>query len=68
MSNNKIYWRGTEELEKDASFVKGAQKEFSEELPIDQFLGKKELDSTSTSRRDFLKFMGFGITAATLAA
>lgn len=68
MSNNKIYWRGTEELEKDASFVAGAEKEFSQELPIDQFLGKKELDSTNTSRRDFLKFMGFGITAATLAA
>ncbi|MEZ4721979.1 MAG: TAT-variant-translocated molybdopterin oxidoreductase [Flavobacteriales bacterium] len=68
MSNNKIYWRGTEELEKDAAFVKNSQREFSEELPIDQFLGKKELDSTNTSRRDFLKFMGFGITAATLAA
>lgn len=68
MSNNKVYWRGTEELEKDASFVANAEKEFSQELPIDQFLGKKELDSTNTSRRDFLKFMGFGITAATLAA
>lgn len=68
MSNNKIYWRGTEELEKDPSFVKSAEKEFAEELPIEQFLGSKELDATNTSRRDFLKFMGFGITAATLAA
>ena len=68
MSNNKIYWRGTEELEKDPEFVKSSEKEFSEELPIEQFLGKKDLDSTNTSRRDFLKFMGFGITAATLAA
>ena len=68
MSNNKVYWRGTEELEKAPSFVKGADKEFSEELPIDQFLANKDLDSTNTSRRDFLKFMGFGITAATLAA
>jgi MoCo/4Fe-4S cofactor protein with predicted Tat translocation signal len=68
MSNKKIYWRGTEELEKDAAFVKASQKEFAEELPIDKFLGNKDLDSSSTSRRDFLKFMGFGITAATLAA
>ncbi|GAB5538044.1 MAG: TAT-variant-translocated molybdopterin oxidoreductase [Salibacteraceae bacterium] len=68
MSKNKIYWRGTEELEKDPAFVKSSEKEFSEELPIEQFLGSKELDSTNTSRRDFLKFMGFGITAATLAA
>jgi MoCo/4Fe-4S cofactor protein with predicted Tat translocation signal len=68
MSNNKIYWRGTEELEKDSAFLKNSQKEFAQELPIEQFLGKKDLDSTNTSRRDFLKFMGFGITAATLAA
>ncbi|MEQ9188244.1 MAG: TAT-variant-translocated molybdopterin oxidoreductase [Cryomorphaceae bacterium] len=68
MSNNKVYWRGTEELEKDPAFVKNADKEFSEELPIDKFLSNKDLDSTNTSRRDFLKFMGFGITAATLAA
>jgi MoCo/4Fe-4S cofactor protein with predicted Tat translocation signal len=68
MSNNKIYWRGTEELTKDPEFVKSAEKEFSEELPIEQFLGKNDLDETNTSRRDFLKFMGFGITAATLAA
>ena len=68
MSNKKVYWKGTEELEKDAKFLENASKEFSSELPIDQFLGNKELDSTNTSRRDFLKFMGFGITAATLAA
>jgi MoCo/4Fe-4S cofactor protein with predicted Tat translocation signal len=68
MSNNKVYWRGTEELEKNPSFIKNAEKEFSRELPIDQFLGSKDLDATNTSRRDFLKFMGFGITAATLAA
>lgn len=68
MSKNKQYWRGTEELTKDPEFVRNSEKEFAEELPINQFLGKKELDATNTSRRDFLKFMGFGITAATLAA
>lgn len=68
MSKNKVYWRGSEELEQDPVFVAEAEKEFSEQLPIDQFLGTKELDSSNTSRRDFLKFMGFGITAATLAA
>lgn len=68
MGNKKIYWRGTEELTKDPGFIRNTEKEFAQELPIDQFLAKKELDSTNTSRRDFLKFMGFGITAATLAA
>ena len=38
-------------------------------LPTDQFLGDKEtLESSSTSRRDFLKYLGFGVTAASLAA
>jgi len=37
-------------------------------LPIDEFLSDKELPSTSTSRRDFLKFLGFSTAAATLAA
>lgn len=68
MSNKKVYWKGTEELIQEPTFVKNSQKEFSEELPIEQFLSNKDLDSTNTSRRDFLKFMGFGITAATLAA
>ena len=43
MSNNKIYWRGTEELTKDPEFVKSSEKEFAEELPIEQFLGKNDL-------------------------
>ncbi|NCG29195.1 MAG: TAT-variant-translocated molybdopterin oxidoreductase [Bacteroidetes bacterium] len=68
MSNKKVYWKGTEELIQEPTFVKNSQKEFSEELPIEQFLSNNDLDSTNTSRRDFLKFMGFGITAATLAA
>ena len=68
MSNKKVYWKGTEELIQEPTFVKNSQKEFSEELPIEQFLSNKELDSTNTSRRDFLKFMGFGITAANVVA
>ena len=41
--------------------MKYANKEFAQELPIGEGDGE-------TSRRDFLKMMGFGITAASLAA
>ncbi|WP_290493277.1 4Fe-4S dicluster domain-containing protein, partial [Leeuwenhoekiella sp. UBA4164] len=42
---------------------------FVEEIPTDEFLGDKEsLESSATSRRDFLKFVGFSTAAASLAA
>ena len=41
------------------------QKEFIEEIPVDEFLGDKEsLSNSSTTRRDFLKFVGFSTAAA----
>ena len=33
-----------------------------------EFLANEELAETGTKRRDFLKFMGFSLGAATLAA
>jgi len=40
-----------------------------EEIPTDEFLGDKEtLAASSTSRRDFLKYVGFTTEAAALAA
>ena len=67
MRNNKKYWKGIAELEGDSNIEKLAHNEFSEELPLDDFLSDN-LSSTSTSRRDFLKFLGFSTAAATLAA
>ncbi len=64
----KKYWKGLEELRNDAEFVKHKNNEFSELLPLDEIFTTKAENSTSTNRRDFLKFMGFGIAAATLAA
>lgn len=68
MSNNKQYWKGIEELNNTPEFIKNRDNEFAEELPIDAFLGDEKLKESSTSRRDFLKFLGFSITAASLAA
>ncbi|MCB0495236.1 MAG: TAT-variant-translocated molybdopterin oxidoreductase [Cyclobacteriaceae bacterium] len=58
----KQYWKGLEELTKDPEFVKYADKEFPEYLPI----GDEE--SEGSTRRDFLKLMGFGMAAVTLAS
>jgi molybdopterin-containing oxidoreductase family iron-sulfur binding subunit len=70
MASNKKYWKSVEELKSDSSIVKALQQnEFTEEIPVDEFLGDKEtLESSSTSRRDFLKYVGFTTAAASLAA
>ncbi len=70
MASNKKYWKSVEELKENSSIVKTLQqKEFVEEIPVDEFLGDKEtLESSSTTRRDFLKYVGFTTAAASLAA
>ncbi len=68
MSTQKEYWKGLEELNNTPGFVKNRDNEFSHELPIDAFLGDEKLKESSTSRRDFLKFLGFSVTAASLVA
>jgi len=68
MANNKSYWKGIEELEKTPDFVENSQKEFKDPIPVDDFLNKEDVASEGTNRRDFLKFLGFSVTAATLAA
>ena len=70
MSLNKKYWKSVEELDENSSIVKALQQdEFVEEIPVDKFLGDKEtLQTSSTSRRDFLKYVGFSTAAASLAA
>jgi len=56
--NKKIYWKGIEQLKNDPAFVKHAHQEFAP--------GPEE--NPNHSRRDFLKMMGFGMTAVSLAA
>ncbi|WGD35457.1 TAT-variant-translocated molybdopterin oxidoreductase [Olleya sp. YS] len=69
MSSNKKYWKSVEEL-KDSSIVETLkQNEFVQEIPTDEFLGDKDtLEASSTTRRDFLKYVGFSTAAASLAA
>ena len=70
MSSNKKYWKSVEELNENSSIVETLQQnEFVQEIPTDEFLGdKSSLEKSSTSRRDFLKYVGFSTAAATLAA
>ncbi|MGB5929665.1 MAG: TAT-variant-translocated molybdopterin oxidoreductase [Cyclobacteriaceae bacterium] len=63
-SNNKTYWKGLEELKNDPGYVKRADREFPDYLPVNS--GND--GNGGTSRRDFLKLMGFGIAAASLAS
>jgi molybdopterin-containing oxidoreductase family iron-sulfur binding subunit len=58
MSNNKIYWKGLEQLTNDPEYVKNVNNEFAP--------GPEE--DLGHSRRDFLKMMGFGMSAVALAA
>jgi MoCo/4Fe-4S cofactor protein with predicted Tat translocation signal len=69
MASNKKYWKSVEEL-KDSSIVETLSKnEFVQDISTDAFLGDKEtLENSSTSRRDFLKYVGFTTAAASLAA
>lgn len=68
MSSTKRYWKDLGELHQQPDAIKGRENEFPQVLAIDQVLGNSSLTGASTGRRDFLKFLGFGIGAATLAA
>ena len=69
MSSNKKYWKSVEELNENSSIVETLRNnEFIEEIPTDEFLSDSSLSSSSTTRRDFLKYVGFTTAAASLAA
>ncbi|QJW91862.1 TAT-variant-translocated molybdopterin oxidoreductase [Spirosoma taeanense] len=68
-NTTKRYWKGVEELRNDATFVKNANSEFANpdlSESSDDLGGL--LGGSNTQRRDFLKVMGFGMAAVSLAA
>ena len=68
MGTNRKYWKGLDELNETPEFLASSKNEFPQELSVDQFLAEDKLDESSTGRRDFLKFLGFSVAAATVAA
>ncbi len=70
MASKKKYWVSMEELVPGSDIVeKLSQNEFAEEIPVDEFLSDKNgLEKPGTSRRDFLKYLGFTTAAAAMAS
>ena len=68
MKTKKKYWKGLAQLNDEPVVNDLINNEFREHLPVNEFLADKEIVSSPTSRRDFLKFLGFTTAAATLAA
>ena len=65
---NQGYWGSSEELANDETFKNSLHDEFYE-LPILNKLSEDEPEQSSGhKRRDFLKYLGFSIGAATIAA
>ncbi|MEC8513878.1 MAG: TAT-variant-translocated molybdopterin oxidoreductase, partial [Bacteroidota bacterium] len=68
MSKTKTYWKGYAEKNKTPEFLNSSQKEFQEKIPVEEFLAEDGIQDLKTGRRDFLKFMGFSVAAASLAS
>lgn len=69
MAMSKKYWKGLEELNQTPEFIQTRDEEFGQDVvSIDEFLADEKLSESSTPRRDFLKFLGFSVAAATIAA
>lgn len=64
--SKKQYWKGLEELNPTAEFKAKQANEFQEDLHV--FDELESMSHTTSSRRDFLKYLGFTTVAATLAA
>jgi molybdopterin-containing oxidoreductase family iron-sulfur binding subunit len=62
---DKVYWKGLEELENTSP---QNDKEFADELPVLGSIMEPITTQGTTSRRDFLKMLGFSTTAAVIAA
>ncbi len=67
MDSNKKYWKGLEELKQTPDFKEQNKSEFAEPIPLDEILSGTGINAP-TPRRDFLKTLGFGLGAVSLAA
>ena len=69
-NQTKKYWKGLEELRNDEKFVKNANSEFGTFEQTELGSNKSIVDGIGemSDRRDFLKVLGFGMAAVSLAA
>lgn len=68
MGSKKKFWTGIEDLHDEAKHVERSQNEFQSDMSVSEFIGDEKTSKYASNRRDFLKFLGFGLGAATLAA
>lgn len=68
MASSKVYWKSFDQLANTEVSQRLAENEFAQDIPSDVFLADERSMEAQTSRRDFLKFLGFSTAAATLAA
>jgi len=68
MGMNRKYWKGIDELNETPQFLESRDQEFPAQTSVEAFLSDDKLQESSTGRRDFLKFLGFSVAAATVAA
>ena len=68
MGTENKYWTGMEELHGTKEFMNSSKNEFSSDLPVEEFVAGAAQADLSSGRRGFLKFLGFSVGAATLAA
>ena len=68
MKDNKVaIWIGQKDLNHDPKFLEEAGNEFAR-IPLDKMAESSSLEHVGATRRDFLKYLGFGLGAATVAA
>ena len=69
MSNkNSNVWIGDKDLTQDESFIAISEQEFADSSLLETLGNEEVAEAAQGSRRDFLKFLGFGLGAATVAA
>ncbi|MEO5906024.1 MAG: 4Fe-4S ferredoxin, partial [Saprospiraceae bacterium] len=67
-SSHSDIWIGSEDLGRDEKFIEQATKEMPDASVSSMLAQGASFASASTGRRDFLKYLGFSVTAATVAA
>lgn len=60
-------WVGAKDLNKEESFVHDMQNEFQDKSLVEQLGNQEVVEEVGGNRRDFMKLMGFGLGAATMA-
>lgn len=61
-------WIGSEDLARDEKFIDQASREMPDASVASMLAQGASFASANTGRRDFLKYLGFSVTAATVAA